>query len=998
MVGTGGFVGREGELSRLQSALAERAWLVLVVGDAGIGKTHFVSEGLARAAASGTIVISGGCLPLAEKLPLLPVADALTELSRLDGGSPFEDALAAAPAYVRPEVARILPRLGVGEPEATGPVEGWRHERLFSGIAELLGGVARRSTVALLIEDVHWADTATLDFLTYLVRVGRGSAMSVVVTCRSDEVPLDAAVAHWLTHVRRDARVEEIRLGPLSHEEVTDQASALVGARPPAGLVEEVYARAEGHPFFTEQLVTAAVTDSGQLAQPVALPARLAELLIARAARCGAEAQAVLSALAVAGRPLTEDMVGEVTELDPGRVRAAVRELMEARLLAAPVAGGHQLRHALLGEAVAAELLPGERISLHERMARTLETVGHEELAAEAAGHWAAAGRSREELQARLTAASAAEQVFAYADAATHWQRAIDLCQAEPGPDLGGGVDLPHLYVRAVDALEVSGEGARAGAVAEEAYQRFADHPDRATAAMIVTRAGRMRAFDSPAAGLPLITEALGQFEGTAASPEYARAWLEYAFFLSNAEGRHPAEIQAALTSGLEIAEVAGAATFIPGFLCLLAVESLMRGEVEEGFGLLAQARSELKASVDAMTVVQLADTESDALLKVGRLEEATRVGLRGFDDARKLGVGSHPGAAISLGNAVEGLLARGRTAEAAALIDPLITGPVEPDNSVLHWYRAEIDLLRGEVDAAAQSLAQIDVGFFGSYPESGEDVAEVALWAGRPEEAHGEVQRLLDRLRGTEWVIFCGWLLAVGIRACADLAERGRACRDEPAVRAALAAADDLASWVERERDMPFTEHPYVATIPAERATWDAERGRAAGRSDAEAWRVASERWEALGYRHRAGYARWRQAEAILAAPHSGRRAAATVLSTAAGLAVEHVPLMIAIEDLARRARIDLDVAEPVRQDQPATVHAFGLTDRELDVLRLLGQGKTNPEIAAVLFISPRTAGVHVTHILRKLDATTRVQAATIAERAGLLASASEPARPRAT
>jgi AAA ATPase domain len=133
MAGTGVFVGREGELSRLQSALSERARLVLVVGDAGIGKTRFVAEGLAQAAASGVSVISGGCLPLAEKLPLLPVADALGELSRLDGGAPFEAALAAAPDYVRPEVARLLPRLAGGEASASGPAEGWRHERLFTG-------------------------------------------------------------------------------------------------------------------------------------------------------------------------------------------------------------------------------------------------------------------------------------------------------------------------------------------------------------------------------------------------------------------------------------------------------------------------------------------------------------------------------------------------------------------------------------------------------------------------------------------------------------------------------------------------------------------------------------------------------------------------------------------------------------------------------------------------------------------------------------------------
>jgi DNA-binding CsgD family transcriptional regulator len=226
-------------------------------------------------------------------------------------------------------------------------------------------------------------------------------------------------------------------------------------------------------------------------------------------------------------------------------------------------------------------------------------------------------------------------------------------------------------------------------------------------------------------------------------------------------------------------------------------------------------------------------------------------------------------------------------------------------------------------------------------------------------------------------------------MRACADLAERARGRRDQPAaLHAALAAADNLASWVKREHDVPFTEHPFVTAIPAFRATWNAEHSRAVAASDPLEWNVAAEQWEALGYRHRAAYARWRQAEALLAAPH-GSGVATSVLSTAAAQAVQHVPLMTAIQDLARRARIDLSApAEPLRYDEPPTARAFGLTDRELDVLRLLGQGKTNPEIAAALFISPRTAGVHVTHILRKLGASSRVQAATIAEHAGLLSA----------
>jgi DNA-binding CsgD family transcriptional regulator/tetratricopeptide (TPR) repeat protein len=997
MAGTGVFVGREGELSRLRSALAERERLVLVVGDAGIGKTRFVAEGLARASAGDMVTIGGGCLPLAVKPSLLPVADALAELSRLDGGVPFEAALAAAPPYVRPELARLLPRLAAGEPVAAEPVEAWRNERLFAGVAELLDGVARRSRLALLVEDLHWADGATLDFLTYVVRAGRGDAVTVVVTCRSDEAPLDAGVAEWLTHVRRDAEVKEIRLGPLSEGEVAKQVTALVGAVPSGELVGEVFARTEGHPFFTEQLVAATVTDAGQLAQAVELPPRLAELLLARTARCGSDGQAVLAALAVAGRPLTERLLGEVTGLDPPTVRTAVRDLTAARLLGAPADGGHRPRHALLAEAVAAVLLPGERVSLHERIAGALQAIGDDMLAAEAAGHWAAAGHSEEELRARLAAARAAEQVFAYADAATHWQRAIELCQAEPYAELGGGLNAAQMYIRAMDALEASGERRQARAVAEQAYRRFADHPDRATAALVHFRAGFFQAvtLDSLAAGLPVMKEALRLFEGTAPSVEHARAWYLYAHhFLLASEGRRPEEVLAALDRALEVAEAAGAATLKPRILCTRAAQLFDLGEVEDGFRLLARARNEPQASLDTLAVLWLAIIESNALLKVGKLEAATRVGLRGVDDAQRGGLASSYETNIVIANVVEGLLGRGRVTEAAALVDPRTTEPLDWVYAGLHMVRADVDLLRGEVDAAAQRLSQVETGTsLDNSRELGQRVAEVAVWAGRPHEALEEVRRVLERLEGTEWVILCGWLLAVGMRACGDLAERGRARRDDDAVRAAMAAAGDLASWVDRVGGTPFTEHPYVASIPAAHATWEAERSRATGASDPAAWNIAADQWEFLEYQHHAAYARWRQAEALLAAPHGGRADAAPVLSTAAGLAVEHVPLMTAIQDLARRARIDLSAPAEPAQDKPTTAHAFGLTDRELDVLRLLGQGKTNPEIAGALFISPRTAGVHVTHILRKLDVATRVQAATAAERAGVLAA--DPTRP---
>ena len=273
------FVGRDRELSRLLAALGGGVRLVLVVGDAGVGKTRFVAEGMARAAAAGTVVVRGDCLPVAEALPLLPVATALRELARLDGGRLIQAALDAAPQYVRAEVGRLLPGLGPGGgPGPGGRDEGWQRQRLFAAVAELLDAVAGRAGggVGLVAEDVHWADSATLDLLTFVARGGCRGPVSVVVTCRGDEAPLGELVADWLARARGAAGVEEIRLGPLSLLEVAGLAAAMAGSPVPARMVDELYARAEGNPFFTEQLVAAALagaSDGGLLQAPAGLPA-----------------------------------------------------------------------------------------------------------------------------------------------------------------------------------------------------------------------------------------------------------------------------------------------------------------------------------------------------------------------------------------------------------------------------------------------------------------------------------------------------------------------------------------------------------------------------------------------------------------------------------------------------------------------------------------------------------------------------------------------------
>jgi DNA-binding CsgD family transcriptional regulator/tetratricopeptide (TPR) repeat protein len=984
-------VGRGVELRTVDDALRRQSDLVLVVGDAGIGKTRLVTEALDRAREHGALTLAVGCLPLAEKLPLLPVADVFRELDRLAGGRLLETALTRLPGYVRVELARLLPRLA----DTAAPASGLRggaeeRERLYTAVAETLLEIARRCPLVLLVEDVHWADGPTLDLLTCLRAMARGSALSLVVTCRSDEAPLEGPIVDWLAH-GRTALAAEVRLAPLSRNEVAEQAAGLVGEEVPPGFVEELHARAEGNPFLTEQLVAAALVREAAdgLVLPRQLPGGLVELLINRVSHVGADARAVLRAMAVAGRPLTERLLVEVTGLDDDRVRASLRELGDAKLLGPPTAsGGCRPRHALLAEAVTADLLPGERMALHACVARTLQDTGDPALAAEVAAHWAGAGQPAEELRATVTAADSAVRVSAFAEATGLWQRAISLCDQLPDTAARLGLDVARMHVSAVDALWAAGRVAQAGDLAERALSRFANWPDRPTAAIVHVRAAQLRAFRDPAASRPLFEAALRLFEGTPPSAEHAEALTLYSM-LCRQEGRSEmalAEVQA----GLQVAEAVGALGLQSRILANLAQVHFVRGDVEEGFEALRRGHLLGDSLDDAEPSMWVTVRECDALWKLSRLEEAKKTALAGVERARRRGqVNSYRGRLLQA-IAVYAMLELGDTGIAARLIDPSTGGDPQLDDWEAHLGRAVVDLHRGHLDEAAWRLARLrslpiggDVELLRTIVQS---AAEVALWRRAPGEVLDAVGQLLRKLVGTEQELFCGDLLVLGMRAAADHAERARARGDEAGGSDARAAVESLEGLLARMGGRPLADHAYVARTGADRAGWAAEGSRAAGNSDPAAWDAVAREWERIRRPHQSAYAWWRCAEARLA--QSGRSAAVGPLRSAAVAARGMVPLRTVIERLARLARISLDPPAGGPTRVPAVVDrgAYGLTEREREVLHLVAQGRTNTQIGAELHISSSTAGVHVANILRRLGAANRTEAAAIAERAGLL------------
>jgi DNA-binding CsgD family transcriptional regulator len=588
-----------------------------------------------------------------------------------------------------------------------------------------------------------------------------------------------------------------------------------------------------------------------------------------------------------------------------------------------------------------------------------------------------------------MAAAGAAERVFGHTEAAAHWERAIELCQALPGAADTSGISLPQLYLRAIDAAVLSGDTQHASVLAEEAYRRFAGHPDPATAAVICQRAGYLRGLHTVGAGGPLMERALELFELSPPSAEHAEALLQYArTFLLGAYGRWEGH-RAALIRALEIAEAAGATGLIPRILIRIPGDPQAPGAVPKAFATLHRARAAAEAAGDDAALVEVAMVESDTLLQMADFVGAEEVALRGLHTARRAGLDGWFPAAILVGNAAEAMLFAGRTADAAALIDPLITGPPRGDHWLTHLLRAQIDMLHGDLTAATSRQQQVALTSPPSGVENNREAAqltlEVALWAGQPGDALEQVRQALAPYGVPELTEGCGHLLAAGMRACADLAEQARARRDNDALGAAEAAADELAFMLELMQGVPFADNPFLAQIRANRAAWHAEQTRLAGSSDPGAWQTAAKTWDSLGYPHRAGYAWWRQAQAQLDAGQPAA-AATAALRAAAAAADGHAPLQAQIRTLAQRARIPLQ-APPATSPKPAAeVAPYALTERELLVLRLLGAGRTNAQIGAELYISPTTARVHVSNILRKLGVTSRVQAAAVAERAGLL------------
>ncbi len=954
-------VGRDDELAALEDALARArsgsTSTMLIGGEAGIGKTRLIGEFAERAAADAARVLVGGCLELGtEGLPFAPFTAMFRRLVRDLG---HEGVAALLPGGETRELARLLPEFGEPPGDAAGAEA---RARLFEQVLALFERLADESPVVLAVEDAHWADRSTRDLVSFLVRYQRSDArLLIVVTYRADEVHRAHPLRPLLAELDRVATVTRFELRRLTRREVVEQVVGVLDRALPDAVIDRIYARSEGNPLFVEALI-------GGDGESQRVPESLRDLLLASVERLPQETQELLRVASGGGVRTEHGLLAAVTDLDDMALSALVRPAVEGNVLVVD-GEGYAFRHTLIREAVHDDLLPGERTRLHARFAEALEhnpgLLPSPRSAIELTHHWYAAHDTTRALASAWHAAAATARSLAYEAQLGMLARVLELWDTVPDAAERVGTDHLGVLEAAAVAAELAGESERGLAFAEMALREVNTATDPERAAGVIRQRGRLK-FDL---GRPDSVDDLRQAARLAPAdpPTATRAHiLNLLARVLNAADEH-AEKLAVADEALAIARQVGDVSAEAYALCTLAWTGGYYSDLSAETAAFAEAWTIAMRARAFPALLLIATSESDLYEGAGRHEDAANVARRGIAVAQDYGVARTSGAFLSI-NLAEPLVSLGRWDEALEVIDhALELSPPPPHRAMLHCLAADIAIARGDLAqagsalAAAHSLArdygraQLDL------PRLGLNI-DLRIAEGRTRDAHEVVERALREGALANSPRYAWPLLVTAARACAVGA---CAVGDRPSPLADLRTqAATLGA------DGPLQE--------AQRLTFTAEAARAEAGTDLPTWEAVAAAWESMRQPYALARALLRAAESAAAEGQRDKRDAAAYLGRSASIARQlgAMPLTAEIDSLARRARITFtgdSVPEPPR---------LGLTAREYEVLRLVSTGRSNREIAEELFISVKTASVHVSNILGKLGVSSRGEAAAIAHR----------------
>ena len=986
-------VGRAEYLAALATAL-ERARAgepaaVLIGGEAGVGKSRLVGEFWARAAGAGVRVLVGACLDLGvEGLPFAPFAAVLRELVRDLGADGVAGLL---PGQASREFARLLPEFGVADWATDASLA---RARLFEQILTLLERLADERPVALIIEDAHWADRSTLDLLAFLVGSQQVlDGVLIMVTYRSDELHSAHPLRPLLAELGRLGWVERVALPRLARLHADELVARILGREPEPSLADEVYRRAEGNPLFVEELLR---VGGGPTA---VLPDSLRDLLLATVRRLPEETQEALRAASAAGPGVGHPLLASVTGLDDDPLARALRPAVAANVLTAGV-DGYAFRHALIREAIYDDLLPGERTRLHTRFAEAIGSdprlVGPGRAATEQAYHWYHAHDIACALISAWHAADDARRVLASAEQLNLLSRVLELW--DQVPDAAQRIGASHLAVleQAAEAAEDAEDNERGIAYAAAALREVDAHAEPERSARLLQTRGHLKCHLGRDDGYADLRAALELVPAERAGAARAGVLLTLAGHLPDPHGP---EARAATEEALALAQRVADPTTRVTALCRLATIEPAPGDDADALELLALARAAAEQAGDYRSLLDVAVTESHVLEGIGRHEEAARVAQAAIAGARDRGTPRATGAVLAA-NIAEPLISLGRWDEATEVLEhALALSPPPQSRGGLQVLAGIVPLRRGDLDRAARLTAAARSSL-NSDPLISHDRSlitlqfqlplaqletELRLAEGRPTDAVAVAAAAADRFDLARYPRYSWPLLIAAARACA-------AATQPIAAAQGRALGDQARELLGRLRTLAGKMH---ASGPVERAsqlTFMAETARDAaavptgptdGRAALANWDGAAAAWESLSQPYPLAIALLRAAEAALTA---GDRDGATLrLRRAAGLAdtIGARPLRDEISALAHNARIALTAHDGDTRRRDSNDRGYrGLTTREFEVLRLVAAGQSNSEIAAKLFISAKTASVHVSNILGKLGVTSRGEAAAAAHR----------------
>ncbi|WP_176883790.1 helix-turn-helix transcriptional regulator [Nocardioides sp. YR527] len=965
-------VGREADLETLvglvglgDTARSGGGRHVLLAGDAGVGKTRILRELRGRATADARQVLVGHCLDFGDSaeayLPFTEILDNIT--------AALPDVVAQV-ADVHPALLRMAPVARALGGADTAVQEALDRGNLFAAIHALLESAAQKAPLLVVVEDTHWADQSTRDLLTFLFTRPFDGPVTILASYRADDLhrrhPLRRQLAEWT----RLPSVERFHLGRLSDDDVRVLVGELAGD-PGAGFdVESVVRRADGNAFFVEELVQAAGADE--------LPWDLADLLLIRLEQLDATAREVVDTASAAGRDVSDELLDAVAGLDRPTLDAGLRQAIERAILVPREDGYYVFRHALLGEAVYDDLLPGERVRLHQRYVEALNgdlTTGS---AAGLARHARLAGDHETALTAGIAAGDEAAATGGPDEASQHYQQAIALLAARAESD-HDSQRLVDLVVKASDAMVAAGYADRAGKLAREQRESLpADAPGLWRAQLMTVEIETSFAYVNDVRVGALAEAAMSELPEDA--PPLVRARLLAAYARELMIARRHDDAEKAGREALALAEELGRTGLAAEVAATLAgswgrppqdwIEPLR--EAVARAARVGALHPEFRARIQLAFALDAAD----------RLHEAGENYRSAFELGVERGVPWAPYAFDARIAWLDYLHTTGRWDEALALTDASNGAAYGIPPALWPWLESKrlmIEQARGaDVGAEARRLRP-------SWKQEVATARDSVMVEINAAATRGDVDGIVEAYEAGVAALTTGWGKWFGAQARLSAIAVGAIGSALPALP--VGARPQVMAQVDRileagtrpvETDQPWglEGQAWSARLRAEglRAHWLA--GISVPEQDdlVEAWRETVAAFEAFPHVHELAWSRVRLAEILRA---GGDTAGARELADQARAAAKL---------LGAQPLLDHLLALGTTPQRSTAGPSGQLTARESEILALVAAGRSNGEIGKQLFISTKTVSVHVSNILAKLGASGRTEAAAIGRRRGLV------------